>query len=232
MNKTKFKTQTLKSQDEDLDDENADSNILGFYKKFKQNTFIQIPIDEDIKGPMYYRGVVQAIGELGQGDIIQFDIASPGGQLSGLVSLLAAISNTEAHVIANIVGSASSAASILALNCHEIYVSEYATMLVHNASYAVGGKAADIHGYVLHLNDISEKMLKDTYRYFLTDQEIEKVISGTDFWFNAEQITERLQRKQEGETKELEELQELIKAREAAEVESNKEVQKKPKKVK
>lgn len=197
--------------DEDEEDgENLNSNILGFYKKFKQNTFMQIPIDEDIKGPMYYRGVTQAIGELGQGDVIRFDINSPGGQLSGLVSLLTAIDETEAHVIANIVGAASSAASVLALHCDEIYVSDYASMLVHNASYAVGGKAADIHGYVLHLNKISEKMLKDTYKYFLTPEEIDRVILGADFWFNAEEIIERLGKKQLGQDNEVQELAKAI----------------------
>lgn len=205
-----YNKQYLHPKSDELDEDTQDGNILGYYSKFKQNTFLQIPIDEDIKGPKYYRGVTQAINDLKEGDVVQFDIASPGGQLDGLVSLLASIENTEAHIIGNIIGSASSAASILALSCDEIYVSPYATMLVHNASYGVNGKAADVKGYVDHLNDVSEKMLKEVYKYFLSEDEIQKVIQGTDLWFNAEQISERLQNKQDKEMQEIEVLQKMI----------------------
>lgn len=201
----------LKNRNSEDDEDDINPSIsLGYYTKYKQNTCLQIPIDEEIKSPLYYRGVTQAIYELKEGDMVQFDIASPGGQLDGLISLLAAIENTEAHVVANIIGSASSAASILALSCDEIYVSSYATMLVHNASYSIGGKAADIKGYVNHLSDISEKMIKEVYKYFLTADEMEKVISDTDLWFNSEQITERLERKQKGELLEIEEIKKQL----------------------
>ena len=208
----KYKYYNLKAKPnlDDEDEDIQDGNILGFYSKFKQSTFIQVPIDEDIKSPKYYRGVTQAINDLKEGDVVQFDIASPGGQLDGLVSLLASIENTEAHVVGNIIGSASSAASILALSCDEIYVSPFATMLVHNASYGINGKAADVKGYVDHLNDTSEKMLRKVYKHFLTENEIERVVQGTDLWFNAEQIMERLQNKQDKEMAEIQEIQKMI----------------------
>lgn len=186
----------LHDPDEDDEDERPNGNRLGYFVKTKVSQLIEIPIDEEIKGPSYYRNVAQAIRDSDEGDLIRFLICSPGGRLDGLMSLLSSIWKTDATTEAHIEGFADSAASMLSMHCDNVYVSPMASMLVHSTSYGTGfQKAADIHQQVQHFNTYSEQFFKDTYELFLTDEEIQKCLDGYQLYLNAEQIAERLERK-------------------------------------
>ena len=76
-----------------------------------------------------------------ENDQINLFIASNGGDLDGL-NVLWGIRMTDAHVCAILIGPAHSAASILALNCHDIVVTNSASMLTHNIRTGFGGKIA------------------------------------------------------------------------------------------
>lgn len=171
---------------------------LEFYTEQISNIAMTVHIDEEIKEPSYYRQVVQGIENLSDGDQLTFNIASPGGRLDGLEVVLSAIKNTDAIVIANIAGSCHSAASILALNCDMIYVSPHASMLVHFVSFGSVGASNHVLKQAEHTKKVSEKLFRDTYQYFLTEEEIERCIED-DFqlWLDADQITERLEVRQE-----------------------------------
>lgn len=187
---------TIRVSDDDEDDEVSRSPSLGYFRKTQTSSLIEIPIDEEIKGPSYYRNVAQAIRDSDEGDLIRFLICSPGGRLDGLMSLLSSIWKTDATTEAHIEGFADSAASMLSMHCDNVYVSPMASMLVHSTSYGTGfQKAADIHQQVQHFNNYSETFFRDTYQYFLTDEEIQKCLDGYQLYLNAEQIAERLQRK-------------------------------------
>lgn len=171
---------------------------LEFYTEQISNIAMTVHIDEEIKEPSYYRQVVQGIENLSEGDQLTFNIASPGGRLDGLEVVLSAIKNTDAIVIANIAGSCHSAASILALNCDMIYVSPHASMLIHFVSFGSVGASNHVLKQAEHIKKVSEKLFRDTYQYFLTEEEIERCIED-DFqlWLDADQITERLKVRQE-----------------------------------
>lgn len=191
-NLSKFK---LSSDMDDLDNKLFGNKHLGYFSSQRVSTCITVAIDEAVKEASYYRQVVQAISSLGEDDAIKYDINSGGGQLEGLIALLAAMSQTEAISIAHINGDASSAASMLALNCDSVYVSPYATMMCHFASYGSAGKAADVKAHVEHTHSICEDLFRSTYELFLTEEEIEKCINGGEIWMNAEEINRRLKHK-------------------------------------
>ena len=171
---------------------------LEFYLEQVSSSIMTVHIDQEILEPAYYRQVVQGIENLSDGDQLTFNIASPGGRLDGLEVVLSAIKNTDAIVIANIAGSCHSAASILALNCDMIYVSPHASMLVHFVSFGSVGASNHVLKQAEHTKKVSEKLFRDTYQYFLTEEEIERCIED-DFqlWLDADQITERLEVRQE-----------------------------------
>ena len=185
------------SQDEDDEDEECynSGKRLGYFVKSQVNELIEIPIDEGVMSPAYYRNVTQRIRDADEGDVVRYIINSPGGRLDGLMSLLSSMLKTDAVTEAHIDGFCDSASSFLAMHCDNIYVSPYASMLVHHVTYGIGGKAADIHLHVTHFNTYSEQFFKDTYQYFLSEEEIQKCLDGYQLYLNAEQITERLQNK-------------------------------------
>lgn len=191
----KFNNTIRVSEDDEDDDDTVRSPSLGYFRKTQTSSLIEIPIDEEVKGPSYYRNVAQAIRDSDEGDLIRFFICSPGGRLDGLMSLLSSMWKTDATTEAHIEGFCDSASSMLAMHCDNVYVSPMASMLVHQVQYGVGGKSADIQAHVAHFTNYSETFFRDTYQYFLTDEEIQKCIDGYQLYLNAEQIAERLQRK-------------------------------------
>ena len=104
---------------------------------------------------------------------------------------------TQAETCAYINGSCHSAGGLLALSCHGVVVSEYASMLVHFVSYGAIGKAADIFNNVMHEQKISEKLFKKVYKNFLTEDEIDSCIDGKEIWLDSDQIIERLEKRQD-----------------------------------
>ena len=174
---------------EDQDDESCGQ--LGYSVSHMVLNNFKVNIDEPVVEPRYYREVFHMLLEAGENDIVSFFINSPGGNKNGLLTLLEGIKLTQATTKAVIVGEAHSAASILALHCDELYVSDSATMLCHHVRYGVQGKDADILAHALHTSQTSSDLIKDTYKDFLSDAEIQDILSGKELWLTAEEIKER-----------------------------------------
>jgi ATP-dependent protease ClpP protease subunit len=186
---------TFGNQVEDEDSDSEHGEFCGYFIEHQVSTRLVVPIDSSFREPSYYRMVAQKISELGEGDVVEFEINSPGGSLGGLVTLLHAIRNTEAETIAVVIGDAYSAASLLALACNSITVGPYGNFLCHSASFGTRGKTADVRGHVNHTANYAESIFRDCYEHFLTEDEITDVLEGKELYLNYEQINERLERK-------------------------------------
>ena len=173
------------------------SEPLGYTVKSQQLNNFSVHITGDIRDAEYYTKIFELCLDAGENDIINFFIASNGGDLDGLNVLLEGIRLTDAHVCAILIGPAHSAASILALNCHDIVVTNSATMLTHNIRTGFGGKIADLEAFTNFSRKISNKLIKDTYEAFLNPTELQEVLHGKELWLDAEQIRERLQARME-----------------------------------
>ena len=190
-----FKRATNREDDNDQDDNDFHQNSqkqLGYFSRTQKSVCITIPIDEPIYDASYYRQCIQAITNTSEDDVIEYDINSPGGDKAGLVSLLTAMQRTNAETVANINGDCHSAASMLAMHCNSVNISPFASMMVHFFSYGVYGKATDIKSQVIHIHDTNEQFFRDTYRLFLTEEEIEKCINGFEIWMDAKEISDRM----------------------------------------
>ena len=183
--------------DEESDDFVGGKNVLGYFMKQKIATQYTVTIDEAFTEPSYYRGVVSMLMGASEEDTVIFLINSPGGRLSGLLTLLEGINMTDATTLAVLVGECASAASMFALHCDQVFVSENATMLCHNVSYGTNGKGSDVLAHVNHVAKTSEKLLRNTYKHFLDEQEILQLLSGQEIYMDSEEIKQRLQKKAE-----------------------------------
>lgn len=186
----------LKASDEDNEFEgNKDS--LGFFVQTQVARQYTVTIDEPFVQPSYYRGVISMLMNATEADSVIFLLNSPGGMYSGLVALIEAVKMTDATTMAVLVGECASAASIFALHCDTMFVSDNATMLCHNISYGTGGKGSDILSHVQHISKTSEKLLRGTYEHFLSSVEIDELLNGREIYLDSDEIKERLDKKQQ-----------------------------------
>mgnify|MGYP000969542371 FL=1 len=69
--------------------------------------------------------------------------------------------------------------------------------MIHTASMRYGGKQNNFHQYSEFVNKTNEKLMKKYYEGFLTEEEIQQALEGKDFWFDAQEVVERLQKRGE-----------------------------------
>jgi len=181
-----------------FDDEEDDKSVgtLGYFTKENISYEITVPIDEEIKGQSYYRQVAQRISELSSTDSVKFEISSPGGNLDGLFTILSSLEKTEATTAAILNGKVHSAASILALNCDMVFVSENAYMMIHSVSFGSAGKMHDVSSHVDFMKKQSKKLVDSTYEGFLSEEEIADVHKGIEIWLDSDEIIVRLAARQ------------------------------------
>jgi len=196
----KYTTESLKSKrkqlDEDEDQVQLDVESLGYFVEQRVACQYTVPIDTDFKEPSYYRAVVNMLMSANEHDNVVFLINSPGGSLAGLLTLLEGINMSEATTNAVIVGSASSAASMLSLACDNVFVSENSTMLAHNISYGAAGKGSDVLAHVEHTTKTANKLIRKIYEGFLTDSEMNEMLNGKEIYFDSDEIIERLEQRE------------------------------------
>lgn len=196
----KQSNQSNRSSNIEIDDIIQGSEFLDFNIKQEVITrsIMSVCIDEGIRDASYYRYVSQAINELTGDDTLQFFISSPGGTFSGLSALLSSMDYSGCNTVAVIQGDCSSAASMLALSCHEIQVSPLASMLVHFVSYGSAGAASHIKAHVDHTQKVTESVFRNIYEGFLTEEEIVSCIEqDRQIWLDSEQIIQRLENRLE-----------------------------------
>lgn len=190
----------LRTDHDDDDEDDGDfvgsKTTLGYFMKQKVATQYTVTIDEAFTEPSYYRGVVSMLMGASEEDTVIFLINSPGGRLSGLLTLLEGINMTDATTLAVLVGECSSAASMFALHCDQVFVSENATMLCHNVSYGTNGKGSDVLAHVNHVAKTSEKLLRSTYLNFLSEKEVLELLNGQEIYLDSDEIKARLEQKQ------------------------------------
>lgn len=196
MNKQKGFSSNKTNLQESKNSFSMESQEQGWEEQQQVYTQVKVVLNSSIQEPDYYTALINRIDDLGEGDSLILQLDSIGGDVDGCLALVDAIENTPADVTAVLSGRVYSAASIIALRCPQIQVGPYARMMIHSWS-GVGGFGK--YNEVVADYEFNQKFLKgffcDTYKHFLTDQEIQQVLDGKDLYVGAEGILERLERK-------------------------------------
>lgn len=157
-----------------------------------QHTFF---LDEAISEPAHYRDEIHTLVHASEGDMIDIVINSPGGQIHTALAYCEAINFSRASITAVILGECASAATIIALNCPQVIVTDSAEFMIHTASFGTWGKTHNVKDYVDFTNQQINSLIEKTYAGFLTTKEIDKVKNGVEFWFNADETRDRFQKR-------------------------------------
>ncbi len=161
---------------------------------------VDIYIFDDIGDPIEY---VDAIHLLRNHDVtknINVWINTMGGDLYSTISLVNAIRQRE-MVTTIIDGAAYSAGSFIALASGRVGVQPHSSMLCHIMTTGEMGKASDMKGSLDYDINHYGCFASDIYRGFLSESEIKRMMSGEEFYFNDQEILERLNKRNNGRKK-------------------------------
>ena len=159
-----------------------------------------VSITDDFDEPRYYDEVVALLASASEDDTIIWNINSKGGFVDTLQMLLGWKAMCQAKQIHVLCGDASSCASAFFLSeADEYIVSEGATLFIHEFQVGNRGTNSNVVRRVEHTTKENERFVRETYKWFLDESngEIDEVLRGVEFYFNADEIRQRLQKREE-----------------------------------
>lgn len=180
---------------------------------YKQNIIVKNKLDyvpkvytinffHDFDDPRYYLYYFKVIEEAHEEDDIVFYFNSPGGDINTLNLFLNALRRCKSKNVLARVNYAASAAALLALYCDNIEFNVNATLMLHTWSGVRYGKGQEIESDLNHSKKNYESMLRYICKKILTDEEIEQMINGKDFYFDGEEAVKRLKARAQEKLKE------------------------------
>lgn len=181
----------------------SEENLIPMFKEqceVIQSSFTEtfhsydIFLDENIREPSYYRQAFHTLRTAREGDRINILLNNGGGRLDTAICFRNLIQETQAEVLAVLEGDTHSAASIIALSCHGVHVKPYASMMIHHASFGTFNTVQNVMDHVNFTSSQTERLVRDVYKYFLSDQELDEVVRNREIWLSDEEIGERLDR--------------------------------------
>lgn len=152
----------------------------------------QVSLDKPVGDPSQYRDLINLLYMADENVDVNIFINSPGGNLMSALAIIEGIKATQATVRAIITGECHSAASLLAMSCHEVVVTDSAHSLIHTASYGTDGNTHMVQKHVDFSTKMINRVLDNAYNGFLTPDELNDVKRGIEIWMDAEEIRERM----------------------------------------
>lgn len=183
---------SLRNNRNDMDDFKMDRSIQMFHKSMQVDS-VDVYLDEPIGDLLYYRGLIQYLHEMDEHDQLRIWLDTPGGDLGSALAIIDAITNSEGNVTTIVTGEAASAGSLIALMSPNLMLGERARFFLHAASYGIGfSKQSDIENYVDNNKTFLREIMQEAYVGFLTEQEMELLFVGKDYYFRGEQLEARI----------------------------------------
>jgi ATP-dependent protease ClpP protease subunit len=169
---------------------------------------IDIFLYGEIEDAAQFIEAIDALESANEGDLVIINLSTPGGSCDATDTFLQAMRECRARIIVKATGGVHSAGTVILLAAEEFVLSENFNSLIHNGSFGVYGKASDAKAQAAFVNKYMDDTARATYEGFLTDEEIEDMIAGKDFWMDAPEwmrrwnIREALAKQADGEGEE------------------------------
>jgi ATP-dependent protease ClpP protease subunit len=151
----------------------------------------------EIKRSEEYIDWFDAIRNCGPNDVINIHINSYGGDLFTAIQMIRVLGECPGTVITSVEGACMSAATMIFLCADGYEVSGHSMFMFHNYSGGTIGKGGEMYDNIIHERKWSEKLLRDIYADFLTEDEIESILNNKDIWMDGEEVIKRLELKKE-----------------------------------
>lgn len=147
-----------------------------------------------------FADAIEALARCERDDTVTIYLSSPGGCVSAVDALLHAIKSAQdkgvvVHCVAT--GLCASAATFVLLECTSFELSDGFHALIHNGSLGDGGSYNQFRASTTFYLKYMEERLREVYKHFLTEEELDQVMDGKDIWLSPEDWIERYSQRNE-----------------------------------
>jgi ATP-dependent protease ClpP protease subunit len=167
----------------------------GFFPSKPLANLYEFYLTEEIESADNYVEWFDTIRHADETDLIKIYINSVGGDLFTAIQFMRVLADTQATVVCSVEGACMSAATMIFLCCHKFEVTPHSIFMFHNYSGGVFGKGGEMIDQLQHERKWSERLMKEIYKDFMTDDEIKAMLDNKDIWMDGEEVVKRLNRK-------------------------------------
>jgi ATP-dependent protease ClpP protease subunit len=147
----------------------------------------------EIKRADEYIDWFDIIRNAGKNDVVNIHINSYGGDLFTAIQMMRVLGECEGTVVCSVEGACMSAATMIFLCADGFEVSNHSMFMFHNYSGGTIGKGGEMYDNIVHERKWSEKLLREIYNNFLTEEEIVSVLNNKDIWMDGDEVIKRLE---------------------------------------
>jgi len=147
----------------------------------------------EIKRADEYIDWFDIIRNAGKNDVVNIHINSYGGDLFTAIQMIRVLGECEGTVVCSVEGACMSAATMVFLCADGFEVSGHSMFMFHNYSGGTIGKGGEMYDNIVHERKWSEKLLREIYNNFLTEDEIVSVLNNKDIWMDGDEVIKRLE---------------------------------------
>ncbi len=149
-----------------------------------------------------YVDLITVLDTANENDQVNLYLNTPGGSLSATLSIIHAINRSQATVTAIADGDVHSAGTLIFLAAPNRSIMPYANFMFHDASSGVNGKVSEITKNLEASKKLLTQINSDIYYPYLSEEEIDDVLSGRDLWLDANEMYQRILEVQNAEDEE------------------------------
>jgi ATP-dependent protease ClpP protease subunit len=133
-----------------------------------------------------------AIRHAKETDLVKIYINSYGGDLFTAIQFMRVLADSEATVIVSVEGACMSAATMIFMCADNFEVTPHSIFMFHNYSGGTIGKGGEMIDQLQHERKWSERLMKEIYQDFMTNEEIQSMLSNKDIWMDGEEVVKRI----------------------------------------
>lgn len=179
-----FKKETLNKQSRQSVYDIQDAFPVSFMPS-KTGTYF-IDVIGEISCASQFSDAVTVLNMVDEDSDVVVNLQTNGGSLAATDSLIHALRKTKASVHFVATGTVHSAGSLLLLEAESFELSEGFHSLIHCGSLGNGGAFNQYKAQAAFDIEYMERTMRSAYKYFLTEDEIEKVLGGGDLWIDSD----------------------------------------------
>lgn len=175
--------------------------------QYKQSIVVNIfhfYIIDEIGDPRDFLDMINILKTAEEHDTIFIYLNTPGGSLQTTIQILGAIQQCQGTVVTCLEGEVCSAGTLIFLTGDRHIVNQNCTFMIHNYSQWLGGKGNEVALRVKYSELFFRKLAFDIYGGFLSEDEINCMMEGKDYWMTSEMVVERLNLRNELLKKDIE----------------------------
>lgn len=153
-----------------------------------------------------YVDMITTLDYATENDIINIYLNTPGGSLNTTISIIHAMMRSPANITTHADGEVASAGTMIFFAGQQYIVYPYSHFMFHDASNGVIGKLNENMKNIYASSQLIEKIAYDLYCPVFSEEEVDDILEGRDYYCSAEEMYDRIRAVNEAEQESEEEL--------------------------